>query len=78
MGYLSRYENLMGLFATLKFCKMLARSVKFQYAGTKWAKNKFSMWRDNELEAFTATLELRGAVFARQNIDAKKRKALGI
>jgi hypothetical protein len=22
----------MGLFATLKFCKMLARSVKFQYA----------------------------------------------
>ena len=61
---------------------MLVRSVKFQYAGTKWAKNqnlrKFSMWRDNELEAFTATLELRGAVFARQNIDAKKRKALGI
>ncbi len=32
MGCLSRYENLMGLFATLKFCKMLARSVKFQYA----------------------------------------------
>jgi len=44
---------------------MLARSVKFQYAGTKWAKNKFSMWRDNELEAFTATLELRGTVFSR-------------
>ncbi|WP_297943769.1 hypothetical protein [uncultured Campylobacter sp.] len=34
MGCLSRYENLMGLFATLKFCKMLARSVKFQYAGS--------------------------------------------
>lgn len=33
MGCLSRYENLMGLFATLKFCKMLARSVKFQYVG---------------------------------------------
>ena len=27
------YENLVGLFATLKFCKMLARSVKFPYAG---------------------------------------------
>ena len=46
---------------------MLARSVKFQYAGIKWAKNqnlrKFSMWRDSELEIFTATLGLRDAVF---------------
>ena len=32
MRCLFRYENFMGLFATLKFCKMLARSVKFQYA----------------------------------------------
>ena len=34
MRCLFRYENFMGLFATLKFCKMLARSVKFQYAGS--------------------------------------------
>lgn len=33
MRYLFRYENFMGLFATLKFYKTLARSVKFQYAG---------------------------------------------
>ncbi len=67
MRCLFRYENFMGLFVTLKFCKILTRSVKFQYAGTKWAKNqnlrKFSIRRDSELEIFTATLGLRDAVF---------------
>ena len=33
MGYLSRYENLMGLFATLKFCVAFTHSVKFQCVG---------------------------------------------
>lgn len=41
MRYLFRYENFMGLFATLKFCKILARSVKFQCAsGENFKKAK--------------------------------------
>ena len=35
MRCLFRYEKFHGLICTtLKFCKMLARSVKFQYAGS--------------------------------------------
>ena len=33
MRCLFRYENFMGLFATLKFCVVFTRSVKFQCAG---------------------------------------------
>ncbi len=71
MRCLFRYENFMGLFATLKFCEIFACNVKFQYAGG-------GNFKKAELDKAKFHIRSVHGVFARQNISAEKERVLKI